>query len=329
MTTATLTERYLHAATRGLADTQRAEIRQELAERIGDDIDARIAAGIDPSEAETLALTELGDPDVLVARYLDRPQFLIGPQLFPTWKRLLRILALTVIPTVAVFFPLAQTLAHKSFGEIVGSTVVVLITLTVHLGFWTTLVFAVLERSLGDKPIMEWTPDLLPDVTDSSRSTVRIDAASNLVFIALVATGLFAHTLVLPFRDAVGQTVPLIQPDTWAWLPWYLTAVLILDVLFWMMLARRGQWTYWLVGLRTVLTLAYAIPFAWLFATDRLFNHEFLALTGWNNWQELVSSGGVLAIVFSFAVVAISAIWPIDAFLKARHARRDGGKQAS
>ncbi|MBX3094930.1 MAG: hypothetical protein KF680_10405 [Cryobacterium sp.] len=324
MTTATLTERYLHAATRGLPETQRAEIRQELAERIGDDIDARVRAGADPTEAETLALTELGDPDVLVAQYLDRPQFLIGPQLFPTWKRLLRVLALTVIPTVAVFFTLAQTLAHKPFGEIVGSTVVVLIMLTVHLGFWTTLVFAVLERSLDGKPIMEWTPELLPEITDSSRNTVRIDVASNLVFIALFATGLFAHTLVLPFRDSAGETVPLVQPDTWAWLPWYLTAVLVLDATFWMLLARRGHWNYWFVALRTVLSLANAIPVAWLFATDRLFNHEFLALTGWNNWQELVSSGGVLAIVFAFFTVGISAIWPIDAFLKARHAGRGG-----
>lgn len=322
MSTATLTERYLHAATRGLPETQRAEIRQELAERIGDDIDARIESGLDPAEAETLALTELGDPDVLVAQYLDRPQFLIGPELFPTWKRLLRILALTVIPTVAVFFTLAQTLAHKSFGEIVGSTIVVLIMLTVHLGFWTTLVFAVLERSLGGKPIMEWTPELLPEITDSSRNAVRIDVASNLVFIALFAAGLFSHTLVLPFQDSAGETVPLIQSGTWAWLPWYLIAVLALDVAFWMLLARRGRWTYWFVALRTVLTLAYAIPIAWLFATDRLFNHEFLELTGWNNWEELVSSGGVLAIVFAFLVVTISTIWPIDAFLKARQTRR-------
>lgn len=328
MSTATLTERYLHAAGRGIPEAQRAEIRRELAERIGDDIDARIEAGTDPIEAEMQALTELGDPDLLVAQYLDRPRFLIGPQLFATWKRLLRIIALTVIPTVAVFFPLAQALAHKPFGEIVGSTVVVLITLAVHLAFWTTLVFAVLERSLRGKPIMEWTPELLPDITEPPRHESLIDVASNLAFIVIFAVAMFAHPLLLPFRDAAGETVPLFQPETVAWLQWYLLVVLALELIFWIALYRHGRWNYGFAATLTALTVAFVAPIAWAFWNDRLLGHEFLALTGWNNWEELVASGGVLAIVFAFFVVIGAAIWPIDAFLKARRASRRGGMLA-
>lgn len=320
--TATLTERYLYAATRGVPETQRDELRRELVERIGDDIDARVGDGADPAEAEAAALTELGDPDALVARYLDRPQHLIGPQLYPLWRRLLRLLVLIVVPIVAVVFPLAQTLAQKPFGEIVGSTIVVLITLTVHLGFWTTLVFAKLDWALGGKPLVEWTPDFLPEVHEPARADVRWDVGANLVFIALAAVAIFSHTLLLPFRDAAGQTVPLFEPTTWGWLPWYLLGVLAADVVFWVALHRVGRWDFALVGARTVLSAAYAVPFVWAFATGRLLNPEFLALTGWSDGAELFEEGGTLAIIFAFVTVAIVAIWPIDAAVKARLARR-------
>lgn len=320
--TATLTDRYLHAATRAMPDTQREEIRRELAERIGDDIDARVEAGVDPADAERLALTELGDPDALAARYLDRPQHLIGPQLYPLWRRLLRLLLLIVVPIVAIAFPLAQTLAQKPFGEIVGSTFVVLMTLTVHLGFWTTLVFAKLDRALGGKPLMEWTPDLLPEVYEPTKVDVRWDVGANFVFIALSAVAIFTHTLLLPFRSADGAAVPLFEPSTWEWLQWYLVGVLAVDVVFWVILYRVGRWDFALAGARTVISAAYAVPVVWAFATGRLLNTEFISLTGWSDGVELLAEGGTLAIIFAFLTVAIAAIWPIDAIVKARSARQ-------
>lgn len=320
----TLTERYLYAATRNLPETQRLELRRELAERIGDDIDARVQDGAEPVEAETAALTDLGDPDALVARYLDRPLHLIGPQLFPTWKRLLKLLLAIVLPVVAVFYPMAQLLAGQSWGAIAGGLFVVLLTTAVHLGFWATLVFAILDRSLGGRPVMEWTPEFLPEVSSPSRNAVRWDVGANLVFIALAAVAIFTHTAFLPFRDAAGATVPLFEPATWQWLPWVLLGVLAADVVFWGILYRRGSWDYALAAARTVLSAAYAAPFAWAFASGRLINPEFVALTGWADGRSLLAEGGTLAIVFAFMVVGIAAIWPIDAFVKARHASRVG-----
>ncbi|MFD2796525.1 permease prefix domain 1-containing protein [Promicromonospora vindobonensis] len=318
MTTPTLTDRYLHAAARGAPESQRDSLRRELAERIGDDVDARIDAGANPADAERLALVELGDPDVLVATYLDRPQYLIGPRLFPVWKRILRVLALTVIPVVALAFPFAQVLAQKPIGEIIGSTVVVLIALCVHLVFWVTLVFAVLDRALGGKPIMEWTPDSLPVVTEPPGDDTRGDVVLNLAFVALFALGILGHPVLLPFRDAEGEKTPLFQPDTWAWLQWYLIALLVLELGFWIRL--RGRWSYGFAAGSAVLSLAFAIPLAWALADDRLFNHEFLARTGWDEWPEILSAGGGLAVTLAFLVVAVSAVWPIDGFLKARRA---------
>lgn len=322
MTTGELTERYLVVATRGVPQSQRGEFRRELAERIGDEVDARVEAGADSSEAEQQTLIALGDPVALVSDYLDRPNSLIGPQLFPAWKRYLRLLSIIVIPIVAVSFVLAQTLAGESLGEIVGSTIVVLIGVTVHLAFWLTLAFAVLDRLRRGASISEWTLDSLPEITAPPRYELRGDVIANLVLIALTAAGILLHPLLLPFRDADGARVAFFAPDTWAWLQWYLIGLLLLELVFWGVLFLRRCWSYPFAAVSIVLSLAFAIPLAWALANDRLFNHEFLGRTGWDGWAELIEPGGVLAIVFAFAVVGIAASWPIDAVVKARRAER-------
>src|SRR5690606_1172441 len=118
---------------------------------------------------------------------------------------------------------------------------------------------------------------------------------------------------------------PLFEPSPWEWLQWYLGGVLAVDVVFWVILYRVGHWDLALVAARTTLSAAYVVPFAWMFATGRLLNPEFMARTGWNDWAELFAPGGTLSIIMAFMIVAIAAIWPIDAFVKARQSTRRKG----
>ncbi|MHA7177046.1 hypothetical protein ACX80D_10345 [Arthrobacter sp. Sr24] len=326
MTTSTLTERYLAVAVRGMPNAQREEFQRELAERIADDIDARLEAGTSSAAAEYQTLMELGDPDLLVGSYRDHPQFLIGPRLFPVWKRLLRVIALTVIPTVGAIFVFAQLLAHKSLGEIVGSTIVTLITLTVHLGFWTTLVFVVLERTLRGAPLMEWKPESLPEITAAPRHEMRSDFIAHLVFIVMLVLGIIFHPLVLPFRDANGETVPLFNGSTWVWLQWWLVGALAVELVFWCMLAKHGRWSFGLALASAVPSLAFGVPLAWAFANDQLLNHAFLERTGWTDWAGMIAPGGVLAILAAFMTLGVAVATPIDGFVKARRVHRPSVK---
>lgn len=50
-------------------------------------------------EAEREVLTDLGDPAVLAAGYVDRSPQLIGPRLYLTWSRLLKRL-LSIVPSI-------------------------------------------------------------------------------------------------------------------------------------------------------------------------------------------------------------------------------------
>ncbi|WP_154794394.1 hypothetical protein [Occultella kanbiaonis] len=322
MTTPTLTDRYLFAAARSVPQTQRTEFRSELAERIGDSIDAKVEGGADREAAELDVLTELGNPDALAATYADRPLQLIGPAHYLLWKRLLKLLLAIVLPCVAFAYVLAQLISGAGMGEIYGGTVVVLINVTVHLAFWTTAVFAFIDRVSGGTSVVDWKPDELPVVVEPPRNQLRIDVVSNLVLVVLAALAILVGPGLIPSPDGAGS-VPFFAPATWAWLQWYLLAVLVAQLAFWLLLLRHGRWSYPFVLASLVLAAAAALPIAATLATGRLLNPEYLARTDWADAVEQLGSGGVVASVLAVGVVAGAAVWPIDGFVKARRARQE------
>ena len=172
ITTNSLTDRYVEATLRRLPDEKRLDIDKELRALIADAIDARIEAGTDPAEAETAALTELGDPARLAAGYAERPLHLIGPELFLDYTRLLRTLFVTIVPIVAAVVGLVQVVGGGPVGSMIGTTVGAAITTTVHIFFWTTLAFAAIERTQAVRGPLTgpWTPAMLPEPPPSRRA---------------------------------------------------------------------------------------------------------------------------------------------------------------
>ena len=71
-----------------------------------------------------------------------------------------------------------------SVGDVMGPLWATIIGVTVHLGFWVTLVFAFIERgSKGNDGVFEpWTPDSLPELPQ--RGEVKLgDALGSAVFL--------------------------------------------------------------------------------------------------------------------------------------------------
>ncbi len=150
--TSSLTDRYVLATVRGLDDEQRVEVERELRATIEDMIDGRLEAGsATRPEAERAVLTELGDPVRLAAGYSGRPLHLIGPGVYPEWLRLVRVLLVVVVPISVIGTLVArlfvEDLATTNVGSLVGSSIALAFTVALHVVFWTTLVFVILERT--------------------------------------------------------------------------------------------------------------------------------------------------------------------------------------
>ena len=202
MTANTLTDRYVWAAGRSVPEAQRDELERELRERIGDASDALVDEGRTPAEAEHAALTALGDPAALAAEYIGRPLQLIGPRYFLVWWRLLKFLLAVVLPIGVAAVVLGQLLSGADVGEVIGAAVASALSIAVHLGFWTTLVFAILERvpaAPGRRGVdLEWKPEMLPQIADEGRRSRLADLIASLVFLGVFAVVLVWQHFGLP-----------------------------------------------------------------------------------------------------------------------------------
>ena len=306
----TLTDRYVWAAARTLPEAQRAEFDRELRERIGDATDALVETGRAPADAERMALVELGDPAALAASYVDRPLQLIGPRYYLTWWRLVKMLYSIVLPIAVAAVVLAQLLSGADVGDVIGNAIAVGLSLAVHLGFWTTLVFAVLERSPGRGADLAWTPDMLPQLPELSRPGRRSELIGSLVFLGIFAVVIVWQQFGLPWVDAL-ETIPLLDPDLWSfWIPYFLVLIL-LEMLFAIAIYAWG-WNWWLAAANLVLNVAFVVPALWLFTTGQLINPEALEAIGWP-WGD---AGDVVVPLIIVVVIGV-AVWDvIDGVIK-------------
>ncbi len=326
--TTTLTERYISATVRSLRPEAQDDVRAELEASIADAIEARLDQGERPDDVERAVLTELGDPGVLAAGYADRPLQLIGPKYYLTWWRLLTLLLWIVPACAAVGVGLAKVLEFATIGETIGAVVVAVIMSIVHVGFWTTLVFAVLERT-ATGPGTTWDVDQLPEPVE--RGAGRSEVIASSVFLAVAAGAILWDALRGFVRDD-GAPVPILNPALW---PVGMTVLLVLmlaELALAVAVYRRGRWTIGAATVNTVLSIAFVVPALYLLVSGELVNPGFLQYLAAEHASEMAQAnagaaeqGGVLRIlsVILGVVIVGSGLWDIiDGWIKALRARR-------
>lgn len=311
--TTTLTDRYIWAVQRSLPERQRDDIDRELRGTIADTIDAKVDDGATPESAERATITELGDPYRLAAGYADRPLHLIGPKVFPDYIRLLKVLYAVVLPITFGAILLATVLGKNgdvwgAFGSTIGAT----ITVAAHFGFWTTLVFALIERS-PDYKATAWNPDTLPQVPVRGDIKLSDTVAGIVWYLAVLGGMIWAQVWGLS-----GE--PIFDPALGSWL--VLFAVLpVAAVVFRVVLYRTRHWTWPLFTVNLVGSLAFAIPALWLLLTGRLMNPAYLATLP-EGVAPLFGPNGAVTIVAVVIVIIGAVAGATDAAVRTARASR-------
>ena len=314
--TTPLPERYIAATVKDLPAELQAEVRPELEASIADAIEARLDQGQDRATAEREVLTDLGDPAVLAAGYTERPLQLIGPRVYLQWWHLLKLLLMIVPATVFVVVAFAQVLAGGSIGDVLGEAIAATITATVHVCFWVTLVFAIIDRSGGDTGLT-WDVDQLPEPREEHPG--RADLIASLVFLGLVLAALVWDQLP-GFIRINEESIPILNPALWPWAMIGLLALVGLEIGFAIVLYMRRGWNTTLAVANTALSVIF---FSWvmtLLARGELFSEQFLGLAVNNGLNDETLS--TLAVVFGFGVATV-CLWDIiDGWVKTRRATR-------
>lgn len=312
----TLTDRYVAATLRRIPAEQHGDIEDELRASIADAVDAQVESGSDPESAETAVLTDLGDPDRLAAGLAGRPLQLIGPGLYLTWWRLLTTL-LWVAPIPGAIVLTVGLLDGDPVGTAIWSGIWTAASVALQIAFWTTLVFAILERTghgRTDDLTAPWTVDRLPDVRER-RDVSLADTVASVGLLALVVAALFLQRSVSWFHTADGAAIPVLDPGLWpGWVALFLGVVAV-DAVIAIVTYARGRWTVGLATLNTISAVVFAVPTVWLATNDRLVNPAFLEASGGDSLTWLTP-------VIVASVVVICGWDVVDGWVKALRARR-------
>lgn len=305
----TLTDRYVLTTLRAVPEDQRLDLGDELRSTITDMVDARVEAGASAAEAERAALTELGDPARLAARYTGARLQLLGPRFYLVWKRLL-VQLLTVVPAaVAALVAVAAVLdGDTTVGEVVVDAGGAAVGTAMQLVLWTTAVFAVLDRVVTDAP-EPWTVDDLPEAPSGDRGYSLGEAAASIAWYLVLAAALVLQQTRSWVEGTGGEDVAILDPALWSgWLPLLLVAIgLSIGLEVWKY--RRG-WTPGVLAGTVVTSVAFSAPVAWLASQDRLLNPEFveavdLSATGQDVVNLAVGVGAVAVAVWEVAEAVV------------------------
>ncbi|MFF5053213.1 permease prefix domain 1-containing protein [Micromonospora sp. NPDC000663] len=309
----TLTDRYLAATLRSVPAQRRDEIATELRASIGDMIDDRTSGGADVATAEREVLTELGNPDLLAARYADRRLQLLGPTYYLIWWRLMKLLLSLIPAIVGTIVAIVEVAEGKGFGAI-GPGIVAAMQTGVQIAFWLTLTFVLIDRFQPTVDLPDWTVDQLPDVP-AHRDISLVETIASVVMLLVTIAYLPLQHYRSWVRDTDGDNIPVLEPALWSfWLP-ALIVVLAASVVFEIVKYRVGRWTWPLYGTKALLNLAFSVPVVWLALNDRLLNPALGERLAW-----LADADNRNTLGATIAVgVAVIMVWDlVDTALKTR-----------
>jgi hypothetical protein len=309
-----LIDRYVHAVSRQLPHKIREDVEMELRSSLEDSLEARSkgATGNALEEHTVALLKEMGSPDVVAASYRPGSQYLIGPDLFPTYKLVMRIVltVLSILGLVGVAMGLRAIAATDvNWLEFALEGLNLLVTGAVTAFGMLTLVFALIQRFGNVKEFQPepWDPSSLPEVADEDvlkRGLGLEKIIGGVIFLALLNVyphWIGAYTTV---SDS-GRFIPLLGGDFGLYLP-TINVILGGSVALGFLLTTQKRWNVVTRAVDVVLGLATMFLFFRLSTGPSPFDLSPERLVG------LDGSNGALEIVLDALAPVINMFghWP-------------------
>ena len=328
-----LIEVYIQEVTRRIPEKNREDIALELRSTIEDMLPG------DYSEEDVMSVLEkLGSPVLLANGYRDQPMHLIGPRYFDGYITLLKMFL--PIAGVISMISIAATYMFNYSGEeaiinmvisIIGEGIGTFLEVGLHVFFWLTLVFAIIERTdkeKGTEPLTtslkKWTPDDLKNITyiPKKRTISRLEVFGSLFWTAIWATLYFYANQLVGVYENKGEGLAFVTPVfNQEVLISYWPLVLIsigMEMILALYKFIKGQWTNNMAIFNTIYEVVATIILIVIFSNPNLFHQKFIpymtdlfTITG----EQLVNwlVGGTISLFVVFAVINV-----VDGFRKAR-----------
>jgi len=244
----TLTDKYVYAVTKQLPESQRADIEAEIRGLIGDMIDQR---GGYSEETELQVLKELGHPKALADKYLDKPHYLIGPELYGIYVSLLKVVIPIAIVAAVIGSAIDCFTAEKGIVDIITTIFAGILNAAATSFGWATIVFAVFERKNSSDFVKElkkdWDPRDLPNVEKPRKKIGRVGTLIGIGFLlaAVITFNKYYHLFGIYYSEGGSiRYVPVIDSGLFrSYLP-YINGVFAVQFLLAAAKLVYDKWTY-------------------------------------------------------------------------------------
>lgn len=328
-----------------LIDIYVEEVAKRLPEKNREDIILELRSTIEDmlpddynEDDEKRVLEKLGSPVSLANGYLDRPMHLIGPRYFDVYMTLLKM----IIPIAAVIALIAMV-AENFVGydgeqavlnvilNVIGKGIGGIIEVGLHVFFWLTLVFAILERTDKDKgteplttSLKKWKPDDLKNTSyvPKKKSISKFEVFGGLMWTAIWATLYFYANHLVGVYNATESGLKFVAPtfnqdvllQYWP----IVIIVIVFEIAISLYKLVQGQWTKKLAIGNAILQIVGTIVFIVIVVNPNLFNEGFVTFvanaftTSPEEFKTWLIGGGIIIYMLS-AVLNI-----FDGFRKAR-----------
>ncbi|MEI4831333.1 hypothetical protein WAX78_18060 [Bacillus sp. FJAT-53711] len=323
---------YIQEVTRRLPEKNREDIALELRSTIEDMLPD------DYSEEDVKAVLEkLGNPVTMANGYRDWPMHLIGQRYFDVYVTLLKMIlpiaaVISLISVIATYFigysgeQAVISIVFSLIGKGIGS----IIEVGIHVFFWLTLVFAIVERAdkgRDDEPLTasfkKWTPDDLKNTPIPKKKVIT----KGEVFVSFMWTAIwstfyfYANYLVGVYergKDGLEFVTPTFNQDVLLGY-WPIVLVVIgLEIALALYKLLKGQWTKGIAICNTALQLIATIVFIIIVTNPNVITQDFITymtnvfnITA-NQFETWIVGGGI------FIFILFAAISVFDGFRKAR-----------
>ncbi|QTM99023.1 hypothetical protein ERJ70_06735 [Sediminibacillus dalangtanensis] len=219
-----MVERYIYAVTQRLPQGQRQDIAEELRGLIEDMLDeGNDGRPVENSNIERV-LIELGSPSELAEKYRGTSHFLVGPDLFPAYLSVMKLVFIIAVSAMGIIFAVETILTPLSIlSHFVDFLISLFVTATQAFA-WITAGFAAAQY-FGMTPFGlpgvynrgKWNPSELPPVPDEKKRIKRGDVLTGIIFsILLLVVMRFSNHLfgILLFEDHhLEATIPFLNEE--------------------------------------------------------------------------------------------------------------------
>lgn len=324
---------YVQEVTRRLPEKTREDIGLELRSTIED----MLPDDYDAADVNSV-LEKLGNPAALAGKYRDEPMHLIGPRYYDVYVTLLKMIIpitavialITMIAKYVVGFDADVTILNVILHT-VGEGIWTIIEVGIHVFFWLTLIFAILDRTDKGKygeplssNLKKWTPKDLKSVPYASikKKITKLSVFGSLMWTAIWATLYFNADQLLGVYDGSGAGLEFVMPALnqevlltyWP----FVVAVIVLEIGFALYKLIIGKWTGKMAASNTALELISTIVFVVILSNPNLLQPDFITYMGelFNTTATQIKTwfiGGIIIILILSAAMSI-----YDSIRKAR-----------